>query len=315
MNTGEPFTTYSGYLKNKYGTKAYRVSVDGGFSCPNRGAGRSSSGCIYCDEHGSRAVYLEGYPETKLKEQVSRGVSFLTKRYGAGIFLLYFQAFSSTFAPPERLKEIYDTCLGAGDFRELIVSTRPDCITPQVADLLASYKTADFDVWVELGLQSACNRTLGRINRGHTLEDFDSAFGLVKSRGLNTAVHVIFGLPGESRADIRKTVDHLAEIKPEGVKIHNLHVPYNTVLYEEYLQGELTVPSDRRHLEYTMEALTRLPREIIIMRLTCDTPKKRRAAPRIFWKKTQFYGTIKKEMIQRHIWQGKLLGSEAMEGI
>jgi radical SAM protein (TIGR01212 family) len=315
MKGQEPYTTYSGYLKKRYGKKAYRVSVDGGFSCPNRGTGRTDPGCIYCDEQGSRAVYLEGYPETELQAQVFRGIAFLTKRYGAEIFLLYFQAFSSTYAAPKRLKEIYDTCLGAGDFRELIISTRPDCITPQVVELLAGYRRDNFDVWVELGLQSASNRTLSRINRGHTLEDFRKAFDLLKSRGLKTAVHVIFGLPGERWSDIRRTVDYLAAIRPEGVKIHNLHVPFNTSLFEEYVQGELTVPSDRRHLEYTIHALELLPEDIIIMRLTCDTPKKRRAAPRIIWKKTQFYGTIRDEMIKRKTWQGKLSDGEAMEGI
>jgi len=315
MREGEPFNSYSSYLKRTYGTKAYRVSVDGGFSCPNRGDNRGDPGCIYCDEYGARAVYLEGYPETMLEDQVHRGMAFLKKRYGAELFLLYLQAFSSTNAPPKKLKSIYDTCLRAGSFKELIVSTRPDCISPAVVDLLSSYNTNSFDVWVELGLQSARDETLKRIQRGHSRKDFEIAFQQLKQAGLKTAVHVIFGLPGEGMDDILATVDYLAALKPEGIKIHNLHIPFGTPIYEEYLQGELTVPCDIHHLEYTIAALERLPEEIVIMRLTCDTPKKRRAAPRIFWKKTQFYGTIKSEMHDRRTWQGRLLVHKTTEEI
>lgn len=315
MKKNEPFNSYSAYLKQKYGAKAYRVSIDGGFSCPNRGKNRKDPGCIYCDEYGARAVYLEGYPQNRLEEQVHRGIAFLKKRYGAELFLLYLQAFSSTNAPLAVLKHTYDTCLSAGHFRELIVSTRPDCLSPPVAELLSSYKTEGFDVWVELGLQSARDETLKRINRGHSRKDFENAFELLRKWGLKAAVHVIFGLPGEGLYEILSTVDYLGALKPDGIKIHNLHIPFGAPLFQEYLQGEFTVPSDRRHLEYTIRALERLPPEIIIMRLTCDTPKKRRAAPRIFWKKTQFYGTIIKEMDNRQTWQGKLLADRTTEGI
>jgi len=306
MDKDTLFYSYSQYLKNIYGKKAYRVSVDAGFSCPNRGRDRNNPGCIYCDERGGRAVYLETEEEKSLENQVSMGIAFLKKRYNAEIFLLYFQAFSNTNAPVETLKNIYDRCLAAGDFKELIVSTRPDCIDRDKVSLLKDYKNSGIDVWVELGLQSARDSSLLRIQRGHTLEQFREAFNLCREQDLKTAVHVIFGLPGETKEDILFTVNYLSQIHPQGIKIHNLHIPRGTRLYQEYLQGEVTAPGDRRHLEYVISALEILPEDIIVMRLTCDTPKSRRAAPKNFWKKPQFYEKIRREMKNRATWQGRL---------
>ncbi len=311
-----PFYNYSSYLKKKYNCAAYRVSVDAGFSCPNRGQDRRDPGCTYCDGYGSKAVYLrnkngQAYLETppktlaKLEEQIKMSVAFLQKRYKAQAFLLYFQAFSNTFGPVKNLKKIYDYCLCAAPFKELIVSTRPDCISPDNAELLSSYKKHDFDVWVELGLQSASDKTLERIKRGHTLAHFNKAYTLLKTLGIKVAVHLIFGLPGEGMEDILKTIDYIAGLAPDGVKIHNLHIPDGTEMYNEYLCGELSVPASLRHREYTIKALERLPSETIIMRLTCDTPENHLAAPRNFMPKGTFYNSIREEMIKRETYQSK----------
>ena len=327
------FYSYKKYLKKMYGKAAYRVSVDGGFSCPNRNKD-GSGGCTYCDELGAVAVYQRtmeadlahngetfGWKElilpgktsvfameqrkAKIKEQVEEGLRFLKRRYNAEYFILYFQAFTGTFAPVSVLKELYDYGLSLAEFRELVISTRPDCVSPAVADLLVSYKADDLDVWVELGLQSAHDSTLQRVNRGHTRKEFERAFALLRERGIKITVHLIFGLPGENRREIMETVDYLARLKPEGIKIHNLHIPVRTALFEEYSYGELTVPSGMRHLSYTIEALERLPDTIIIHRLTCDTPEHRLGAPRTFFKKGSFLTILRSQMEQRGSFQGK----------
>ncbi len=306
-----PFNSYSGYLKRKYRTRAYRVSVDAGFSCPHRGSDRRNPGCTFCDEYGSRAVYQEEVHKTgdrfvSLKNQIERGIGFLKKRYGAEVFLLYFQAFSNTFAPIEELKQIYDYCLNQYSFAELIVSTRPDCISAEVADLLASYMKRGIDVWTELGLQSSRDETLLRINRAHTVRQFKEAFQLLRQRGIKITVHVIFGLPGENKREIMGTINYLAGLEPEGIKIHNIHIPRNTMLYEEYMAGELTVPSSARHLEYVVDALELLPPKTVIMRLTCDTPSERLGIPAVFWNKSLFYKKVRETMLKRNKWQGRL---------
>jgi len=318
--SGRTFLSYAAYLKHKYGRAVYRVSVDAGFSCPNRGPERSAPGCLYCDERGSRAPYqgsagsAPGRSESggrsnwrqDLRSQIDTGRRFLRSRYGADRYILYFQAFSGTYAPVDKLRSIYDFALGCAHFQELAVSTRPDCIDAPRAGLLASYRKDDFDVWVELGLQSANETSLRRVNRGHTVEDFDRAFSLCRSAGLKVAVHLIFGLPGEGIAEIRRTIDYVAGLGPEGVKIHNLHIPTGCPLYSEYLSGELSVPCAARHLEYTIQALERLPRDTVIMRLTCDTPEALLAAPRPFPAKARFLSRLREQMDSRGTWQGRL---------
>ncbi len=200
------FYSYSKYLKALYKAPAYRVSIDAGFSCPNREAGRAGYGCTYCDEYGARAMYIRKEKELSIKEQVENAVVFLKKRYNAKILLLYFQAFSSTFAKTKKLKEIYDYTLSLADFKELIVSTRPDCITEENIDLLASYKKKGYDVWVELGLQSGSDISLKGLNRGHTVLQFYKAYHLLKKRGIKVAIHLIFGIPGETLEMILSTI-------------------------------------------------------------------------------------------------------------
>lgn len=195
-----PYTSYSRYLRKTYGTKVYRVSVDGGFSCPHRGVDRRMPGCSFCDERGSLAAYQpEKNPAREIEkrcdalaDQIENGISFLKRRYNAKGFLLYFQAYTCTNAPPAELKQIYDFGVAAYPFLGLIVSTRPDCINPEIIRLIASYKTPRFDVWVELGLQSANDDTLQRIRRGHNLRQFVTAFKSLRKAGIKVAVHVIF---------------------------------------------------------------------------------------------------------------------------
>lgn len=309
----ERFYSYSNYLEDTYGEKAYRVAVDAGFSCPNRGPDRTRPGCSYCDEYGAQAVYQDGagrnfFNRESIRYQVERGARFMEERYRAAIFLLYFQAFSSTWASAETLREIYDYCLQLRPFRELIVSTRPDCINREIASLLASYKRPDFDVWVELGLQSASNATLRGINRGHTAEDFQKASKLLASFGIKQTAHVIFGLPGEGWKEIESTLRFVIKEGVRGIKIHNLHVTAGAPMHREYLMGELSLPSDRRHLGYVIRALELLPPEIIIHRVTTDTPPRRLTAPVPFWPKGRFYHELRKEMGRRETRQGRLYG-------
>ena len=303
MDKKNCFNNYSSYLTSKYGKKAFRVSVDIGLSCPNRGEDRNLPGCIYCDGNGARATYLD--KSVVIKEQIERGIRFLKKRYKAEIFLLYIQAFSGTYGRSGELKEIYDYCLSLGDFREIIVSTRPDCIDEEKAAMLSSYRKRGLEVWVELGLQSSLDRTLERINRGHTLEDFEKAFRILKGCGIRIIVHLIFGLPDESESDILDSVRYVSQIRPDGLKLHNLHVPFDTPIFDEYLAGDLAVPCGMRHIDYLVKALEIIPEDIVIMRVTCDTPDKRRAAPVNDLKKGEIYDLLLKEMRLRGTWQGK----------
>lgn len=302
---GVPFLSYSQYLRNKYGKKVYRVSVDAGLGCPNRAEGREGFGCTYCDEAGSRAPYLG--KENSLENQVKKGIDFIRNRYGAEEFVLYFQAFSGTYGDPGKLKKLYDTALDIHPFKELIVSTRPDCVDHEKAALLASYKSRGLDVWVELGLQSANNDVLSHIQRGHTVEDFQNAYDIVSRAGLKRTIHLMFGLPGENSLDIKKTCAFSADLVPDGLKIHNCTVTAGTPLSIEYVMGEYTVFHYTRYAEQVISCIRRMPVSTVIMRLTFDTSPEKRVAPKFFLAKTKFYSYIIEEMNRRGISQGDLL--------
>ncbi len=318
-----PWRAYSAYLRERHGCRVYRVAVDAGFTCPNRRGGRSGEGCTYCAPHGSRAPYLgapaerdgggraAGGPFADLDCQVRTSIDFLRRRYGAEAFILFFQAYSNTNAPVDRLRAIYDAGLALAPFRGLNVATRPDCIDPAKADLLASYRREDREVWCELGLQSANDATLRRISRGHTWDDFRRAHELLHHRGVRTAAHLIFGLPGEGRAEIMATVDSLARLGIDGVKIHNLHIPVGTALAREHAAGEITAPCSARHRDYLAEAIERLPPSTVIMRIQCDTARGALAAPRVFWDKQRLTGEVAALLGGRQSFQGRLYAGGA----
>ncbi len=298
----------------------YRVAVDAGFTCPNRAGGRSGAGCSYCAAHGSRAPYLSAEPsaaenalpsrcDVDLARQVREGIAFLRRRYGAEAFILFFQAYSNTNAPVDVLRRIYDEGLALASFKGMNVATRPDCLDEARADLLASYRGGGREVWCELGLQSAHDATLARIGRGHTWEDFRRARALLKERGIPTAVHLIFGLPGEGLDEILRTIDAVAGAGIDGVKIHNLHIPRDTAMAREFAAGEITAPCAERHLDYVIAAIERLPPQTVIMRLQCDTPARQLAAPRHFWEKGRFSEQVAARMHQRETYQGRLFRS------
>ncbi len=226
------------------------------------------------------------------------------KRYHSQCYILYFQAYSGTWAEVEELKGIYDYALSLGNFVELVVGTRPDCISPPIVDLLASYKTRGLDVWVELGLQSSRDETLKRISRGHDRECFHQAYGLLKDGGIKVGVHLILGLPGEGQAEILQTVAYLAPLYPEAVKLHNLHIPTGSPLYQEFKAGELAFPDNQRHVGYVCDAIERLPEETIIMRMNTDTPWQRHKVPGAFMNKSSIYTQVKEELKRRQTRQG-----------
>jgi radical SAM protein (TIGR01212 family) len=232
-------------------------------------------------------------------------MEFLRRRYRAEGFFLYFQAGTNTYGDPAELKAVYDYALSLGDFCGLAVSTRPDCVSPETLDLLASYRTPDREVEVELGLQSASDATLARINRGHDRACFERAWEALSRRWIPGVIHLILGLPGEGWAEIEETARFTAGLKPLGVKLHNLHIPQASALYQDFLRGEVTAPSPRWHLEALIRVLERLSPETVVMRLSADTPGGP-AAPRHFWDKSRLYRELGAEMARRGTFQGRL---------
>ena len=321
------WNNYSAYLKRMYGDAVYRIGIDGGFSCPNR-LQDGHGGCSFCDGTGAIAVYQRksesGFFRTSpyseetatsllprllsIEEQAERGREFLQRRYKAKLFSLYFQSYTNTYDSPDNLRRIYDRALSTGEYKEFIVSTRPDCLSDEVIELLASYQDK-CAVWIELGLQSASDKTLGAIGRGHSAECWRNAALRVKAYGLMLSSHIIIGLPGEGRKEYLATVDLVNDVHSDGVKIHNLHIPGGTRMGDEYLEGCFTASSEGRYLEDAEFVLRHLDPAIIIQRLICETPYHRLLAPRVFPDKSLFLSRLDERMEEHGTMQGDLYES------
>ena len=323
------WNSYPEYLKRKYGYPIDRIGVDGGFNCPNR-TNAHQGGCTFCDGTGSVAVYQRNtesgyfrnssYEEgvarnildrfASIENQIEKGKRFIRERYSAKEYALYFQSWTNTYDSSEHLKKIYDKALCYGPFREFIISTRPDCVDDEVCALLSSYQTKNMEVWVELGLQSANDDTLKRINRGHDSKCYVEAVERLHRYGLRISTHIILGLPYEKRENYIKTVEMVNYVKGEGVKIHNLHITGGTCMADEYLDGNFTISSEERHLENAELALRYLNPDIVVQRLICETPMHRLVAPRSFPDKSLFLSHLEKRMIENNTRQGDLYESK-----
>ena len=342
MNNGAamqdcPYNSYSSNLIRRYGHRVFRVGVDAGFSCPNRLRDSEGRGCMYCDSHGARAAYLRSSEsgfrhdskfvddidsmscnaEEYLKNaftfdfedigrQVQRGISFIKKRYKTDHFAIYLQSFSNTFAPVDKLRELYDYCISLHSWEGFIVSTRPDCVDDDKLSLLASYKSRCGSVCVELGLQSGSNDILLAMKRGHDVDCFIRAAREVKDHGLELCIHILTGFPGEGRRELDMTIDVINRVKPDALKIHNLNVAAGTGLYDKFLDGEVTAPCMTRHIQDTIHVLRHIPSGIVIERLMCETPNHRLASPRLFPDKNRFLRELERMMSDRGWRQGDL---------
>lgn len=297
----KPYRLFSEHLKSHFGVRVHKISVDAGFGCPNRSGGRSGAGCIFCDPTGSATVGLER--SLSVAEQLLQGREVMIRKYKAVKFMAYFQPFSNTFAPLSRLRALYDEALAVDDVVGLAVGTRPDCLPAEVLDLLAEYHQRSY-FWLELGLQSSHDRTLDWLRRGHDFATFARACQQARARGMRVCAHVILGLPGESRADMLATIDALAALQVDGVKLHLLHVMRHTPLGELYQEGKLQLLEMDEYIELVVDVVERLPAETLIHRLTGDGPRDHLLAPLWSLKKWQVLNAIDAEFLRRGSCQG-----------
>jgi len=261
------YNAFSPELKRIFGCRVHRISVDAGFTCPNRDGTIGTGGCIYCSGTGSGSFGIAR--GRSVAEQLEEGKEVMIRKYKARKFIAYFQPYSNTYAPIERLSLLYDEALAVNDIVGLIVGTRPDCLPPVVVDLLAAY-ARNYWFWLEMGLQSPRNRTLKAINRGHDFTAFAAAVKVCRMRGIKVCAHIILGLPGESREEMLETAGVLNELYVDGVKLHLLHVMRGTKLAEMYSRGEIQLMGQSDYVGVVCDFLELLDPRILIQRLTGD---------------------------------------------
>lgn len=298
----ERYYSYSRYLKDTFGTKVYKIAIDGGFSCPNRDGTVSCGGCIFCSEGGSGDFAEER--RRSISDQIRLGRKQSEKKYHGDSYIAYFQAFTNTYAPVDHLRALYEEAMAEPGIVALAIGTRPDCLPPDVWDLLAELNET-IPIHLELGLQSMHEETGILINRGYPTEVFAEAVREADRRGIRVCAHLILGLPGEDRNMILETIDYINALPVDAVKLSMLHVLKNTPLASMYERGEVHLYTFEEYLDCLFDCIEHLRPDIVIERITGDGPKSLLIAPEWTGNKRYVMNTIRKELERRDICQGK----------
>lgn len=301
MENKERYNHLNEYYKNKFGERTLKICIDAGFTCPNRDGTLSSSGCIFCSEKG--AGELIKFSKLHISEQVN---NFLNSYRGmrANKFIVYFQNFTNTYDSLENLKEKYDAALVSDKIVGISIATRPDCITEDIAKLIASYADK-YDVSVELGLQTS-NDNIGRIiNRYYTTTQFTTAVNILRKYNIEIITHMMIGLPKESFVDIKDTVKFINNHDIQGLKIHSTYIVKNTVLASMYYNKEYEPITLDYYLDALTYVITHVRPDLIIHRISGDAPKDLLVAPKWNLHKKWIINGFAKRLKDENLWQGK----------
>ncbi|MBE6583398.1 MAG: TIGR01212 family radical SAM protein [Ruminococcaceae bacterium] len=303
-DTNKRYYTYDYYLKRTFGSKCMKIPLDAGFTCPNIDGRCSTGGCIYCSGRGSGDFAPESY--IPVDEQFEIVKAQLSSKWNTDKYIPYFQAHTNTYAPTEVIRSKVESVMSKDGVVGLNIATRADCLWDDTVSYLCELAERT-ELTVELGLQTSNDDVARAINRGHTYEDFLIGYKKLRvaSSKINICVHIIFGLPGESRENMLKTVKDVASLAPDQVKIHLLHVIKGTRLASLYLRGEYTPLTKEEYVDITAQALTLLPPDTVIARLTGDGMQSELLAPEWSRKKTVVINDIDKLMYENDLWQGK----------
>lgn len=298
-NSNKRYYTYDYFLKERFGEKCFKVPLDGGFTCPNRDGTKGRGGCTYCSARGSGDFACT--PDMSIEKQFEKCREALLTKWQSEKYIAYFQAFTNTYAPTEKLRALFEEALRQKGVVGLSVSTRADCITEETAAYLAELSKRTF-LTVELGLQSIHDETAKRINRCHGYADFIKGYEMLS--GVNRCIHIINGLPGESYDMMMETAREVARLRPQFLKIHLLHVLRGTALADEYMRGGFEVMTREGYVKTVCDQLEIMPPDTVIGRVTGDGARDALIAPEWSLKKFVVMNEIDKEFVSRGTYQG-----------
>jgi uncharacterized protein len=297
------YRTFASYLLDHFGEKVWRLPINAGFGCPNRDGSIGSGGCSFCSPNGSAAAGLDH--KMSIKDQIEQGKALIRPRHSVTKFVAYFQAFTNTYGTTDKLRDLYQTALDDEEIVGLFIGTRSDCLPEPTLDLLAELAQRT-TVWLELGLQSADDETLKRINRGHDFASFADATRRARVRNISVAAHVILGLPGETKTEMLDTARKIAALPVDGVKIHLLHVVRGSGLERDYQKGRIQLLDRGEYTDLVCEVLELLPPEVVVMRLTGEAPADELLAPDWAIHKSAVLHLIEEKLQYRDTYQGRL---------
>lgn len=305
LQAGLPYYAYGWFLKQKFGCRVHKVSLDGGFTCPNVDGTVAVGGCVFCDNRSfspSRRL-----PRTTIAGQLELGIERLARRYGAARFIAYFQPGTNTYAPVARLRPLFEQALRHPQVVGLAIGTRPDCVPEPVLDLVSDLARRTY-LSLELGLQTIHDRSLDWMNRGHHYDAFLDAMARCRGRGFDICAHVILGLPGETREDMLATAAELARLGVNAVKLHNLYAVHGTPLAEDVATGRVRLLELEEYVPLVVDFIERLPPHCVIERLFGDAPPAMLLAPRWCLDRTRVQRAVQAEFARRATWQGRSFG-------
>jgi radical SAM protein (TIGR01212 family) len=302
------YNDFSTYFKKRFSERVQKVSIDAGFTCPNRDGTKGKGGCTYCDNKNFKPSYTN--LEESVTEQIEKGVAFFSKKYDSMKYLAYFQAYTNTYAPLGDLKELYEQALAHPKIVGLVISTRPDCISEEILDYFEELHKRAY-VMIEFGLESHLDKSLQRINRCHTFADSVKAIEETAKRGINNCAHLILGLPGENREDWLEQARVISKLPVKNLKLHQLQVHKSTVLEKQYKTNpaDFNIFTVEEYIELVVDYLELLNPKIIIERFISQAPREMLVAPRWGLKNFEFVARVEKRLAERNTWQGRLFNS------
>jgi len=294
--------TFGQYLLKKHGERVHKIALDAGFTCPNRDGAKGIGGCTFCN---NSSFSPNGRQPAPLSEQLDSGRRGIDRRTRARKYLAYFQAYTNTYADVAQLRALYDQALAVEGMIGLSVGTRPDCVPPAVLDLLAEYHDRGMEVWLELGLQSAFDESLARVNRGHGLKEYMHTTRAARALNIPVCTHLIVGLPGEEAWHARETLDIVLDVGTDGLKLHPLHVVKGTQLANEWRRGEYQPLSQEAYVDIAADLIERTPWDIVYHRVTGTAPQQLLLAPAWCAGKWPVVNAIVAELERRGTRQGQ----------
>lgn len=295
------FFSLNYFLRNKFQSKVFKISLDAGFSCPNRDGKISKTGCIFCSERGSGD--FAGNRNFSIKHQFEDIKQMMKKKWKNGKYIAYFQAYTNTYASVDVLKEKYNEAISQENVVGLAIATRPDCLDEDILRLLEEFSKKIY-TWVELGLQTSNEKTAIKINRGYNLKVFERAVKNLRKINIDVVTHIIFGLPGETKEDMLNTIKYISNQDIQGVKYHLLHLMKNTPLVDFYNRGELKFLDYDEYIDIICSAIAITPSNIVIHRLTGDAPRNLIIGPMWSLKKWEVLNAIDRTLEERGVYQG-----------
>ncbi len=301
----ERYRTFSRFLRERYGGKVWKIPVDAGLTCPNRDGTRGYGGCTFCrQESFSR---LSAQQDIEVAAQVEAGIRLARQRFGIDHYIVYFQTSSTTHAPAATLRRLFNQAIAFPGVVGLDISTRPDCLGPEILELLAEF-AARIDLWVELGLQSIHDRTLATIHRGHTYQDYLDAVAALQSLPVRICTHLILGLPGEDAEMMRQTAAAVAQVPIHEIKLHPLLILAETEMAAALAEGRIEPLSLAEYAGLAADFIERMPEDRVLQRLTAEAPAEMLIAPRWALEKHQVRQAIERELVRRESRQGSRFG-------